>query len=72
MQTWSRTDSSPCLYHAVPVPKASLRWCQWEGLGSKSVPGSNVTVTLTMGMLVPSLSLRLGIGVWMLAIVVLD
>jgi hypothetical protein len=29
-----------------------------------------LVVRLTMGMLVPSLSLRLGIGVWMSAIVV--
>jgi len=32
--------------------------------------GVVLVVELTMGMLVPSLSLRLGIGVWMSAIVV--
>jgi hypothetical protein len=34
--------------------------------------GSLLSRRLTMGMLVPSFSLRLGIGVWMLAIVLFD
>lgn len=64
MHVWSSWDSSPVLYQAVPVPYPS--WC--DGLVDGHEWSLNGTYH-TIGMLVPSLRVKLGIGVCMLAIV---